>query len=51
MDDHPKARSLVTTTVASSMCRMLKKNDVRSFHFYILNRSESSFAFSSLLGC
>ncbi|MCE0742978.1 methylenetetrahydrofolate reductase [NAD(P)H] [Acetobacter sicerae] len=51
LDDHPRARSLVTTTVASAMCKMLKKSDVKSFHFYTLNRSEASFALCRLLGC
>ncbi|MES2056865.1 MAG: methylenetetrahydrofolate reductase [Pseudomonadota bacterium] len=50
LDDHPAARQLVAATVAAEMCRKLYAGDVRSFHFYTLNRAELSFAICHLLG-
>lgn len=50
LDDHPAARQLVAATVAAEMCRRLYAGDVRSFHFYTLNRAELSFAICHMLG-
>ncbi|MDB5703579.1 MAG: methylenetetrahydrofolate reductase [Sphingomonas bacterium] len=50
LDDHPAARQLVAATVAAEMCRRLYAGNVRSFHFYTLNRAELSFAICHLLG-
>jgi len=50
LDDHPASRQLVAATIAAEMCRRLYAGDVRSFHFYTLNRAELSFAICHLLG-
>jgi methylenetetrahydrofolate reductase (NADPH) len=50
LDDHPKARQLVSATIAAELCRRLYAGDVRQFHFYTLNRAELSYSICHLLG-
>lgn len=50
LDDRPKARQLVSATIAAELCRKLYAGDVRQFHFYTLNRAELSYAICHLLG-
>ena len=50
LDDRPAARQLVAATVAAELCRKLYAEDVRSFHFYTLNRAELAYAICHLLG-
>lgn len=50
LDDRPAARQLVAATLAAELCRKLYAGDVRSFHFYTLNRAELSYAICHLLG-
>jgi methylenetetrahydrofolate reductase (NADPH) len=50
LDDHPKARQLVSATIAAELCRRLYAGGVRQFHFYTLNRAELSYAICHMLG-
>ncbi|SEN17980.1 5,10-methylenetetrahydrofolate reductase (NAD(P)) [Sphingomonas gellani] len=50
LDDHPGARQLIAATLAAELCRKLYAGDVRSFHFYTLNRAELAYAICHLLG-
>ena len=50
LDEHPKARQLVSATIAAELCRRLYAGGVRQFHFYTLNRAELSYSICHLLG-
>jgi len=50
LDERPAARQLVAATVAAELCRKLYAENVRSFHFYTLNRAELAYAICHLLG-
>lgn len=50
LDDDPETRKLVAATVASEQCRVLYANDVKTFHFYTLNRADLTYAICHILG-
>ena len=50
LDDHPKARQLVSATIAAELCRRLYAGGVRQFHFYTVSRAELSYAICHMLG-
>ncbi|MBB2157552.1 methylenetetrahydrofolate reductase [NAD(P)H] [Gluconacetobacter diazotrophicus] len=50
LDDQPGARAIVTTTVATELCRRLREEGVDHFHIYTLNRADASLALCRLLG-
>lgn len=50
LDEHPKARQLISATIAADLCRKLYAGGVRQFHFYTLNRAELSYAICHMLG-
>lgn len=50
LDEHAGARGLVAATLAAELCRKLYAGDVRSLHFYTLNKAELAYAICHLLG-
>ncbi|KQM67506.1 5,10-methylenetetrahydrofolate reductase [Sphingomonas sp. Leaf17] len=50
LEDHAGARGLVAATLAAELCRKLYAGDVRSLHFYTLNKAELAYAICHLLG-
>ena len=50
LDEHAGARGLVAATLAAELCRKLYAGDVRSPHFYTLNKAELAYAICHLLG-
>ena len=50
LEDHAGTRGLVAATLAAELCRKLYAGDVRSLHFYTLNKAELAYAICHLLG-
>ncbi|MDP0448894.1 methylenetetrahydrofolate reductase [Glaesserella parasuis] len=50
LDDDQTTRNLVGASIAMDMVKILSKEGVKDFHFYILNRSELSYAICHTLG-
>lgn len=50
LDDDPQTRALVGANIAMEQVKVLRKEGVKNFHFYTLNRSELSFAICHMLG-
>ena len=50
LEDDPETRKLIAASVAIEQVALLKKEGVREFHFYTLNRSELAFAICHAIG-
>ncbi len=50
LDDDPETRRMIAASVAIAQVTRLKKEGVRDFHFYTLNRSELTYAICHALG-
>lgn len=50
LDDDAETRKLIAASVAIEQVAFLKKEGVREFHFYTLNRSELAFAICHAIG-
>lgn len=50
LENHAGTRGLVAATLAAELCRKLYAGDVRSLHFYTLNKAELAYAICHLLG-
>ena len=50
LEDHAGTLGLVAATLAAELCRKLYAGDVRSLHFYTLNKAELAYAICHLLG-
>ena len=50
LDDDPMTRQLLGASIAIDMVRVLRREGVRDFHFYTLNRAELSYALCHTLG-
>ena len=50
LEDDPETRKLIAASVAIEQVALLKKEGVRDFHFYTLNRSELAFAICHAIG-
>jgi methylenetetrahydrofolate reductase (NADPH) len=50
LDNDPATRQLLGASIAIDMVRLLRKEGVKDFHFYTLNRSELTYALCHTLG-
>ncbi len=50
LDDDPETRKMVGASIAMDMVKILRREGIRDFHFYTLNRSELSYAICHTLG-
>lgn len=50
LDDQPDTRRIVAAALAADLCHALRREGVRHFHFYTLNRAELTLGLSHLLG-
>ena len=50
LEEDPETRKLIAASVAIEQVALLKKEGVREFHFYTLNRSELAFAICHAIG-
>lgn len=50
LDNDPFTRQLLGVSIAIDMVRLLRKEGVKDFHFYTLNRSELTYALCHTLG-
>ncbi len=50
LENDPETRNLVGASIAIDMVRVLRKEGVKDFHFYTLNRSELTYAICHTLG-
>lgn len=50
LDDDATTRSLVGANIAMEQVKVLRKEGVKNFHFYTLNRSELTYAICHMLG-
>lgn len=50
LENDPTTRSLVGASIAIDQVRVLRKEGVKEFHFYTLNRAEQSYAICHTLG-
>lgn len=50
LEDDPTTRSLLGAAIALDQVRVLRREGVREFHFYTLNRAEQSYAICHTLG-
>jgi methylenetetrahydrofolate reductase (NADPH) len=50
LEDDPETRKLIAASVAIEQVALLRKEGVREFHFYTLNRSELAFAICHAIG-
>ena len=50
LDNDPATRQLLGASIAIDMIRLLRKEGVKDFHFYTLNRSELTYALCHTLG-
>ncbi len=50
LEDDPETRKLVGASIAIDMVRILRKEGVKDFHFYTLNRSDLTYALCHILG-
>lgn len=51
LEDDMMTRSLIGASIALDQVRVLRREGIKDFHFYTLNRSELSFAICHTLGC
>src|SRR5699024_571450 len=50
LENDPETRNLVGASIAIDMVRVLRKEGIKDFHFYTLNRSELTYAICHTLG-
>lgn len=50
LDEDPQTRALVAAITAMELCEELKRDGVRHFHFYTLNRADLVFAICHTIG-
>ncbi len=50
LEDDPETRKLIAASVAIEQVALLKRQGVREFHFYTLNRSELAYAICHAIG-
>ena len=50
LDDDAETRKMVGANIAMDMVKILRREGVKDFHFYTLNRAEMSYAICHTLG-
>lgn len=51
LDDDPMTLALIGASIAIDQVRVLRREGIKDFHFYTLNRAELSYAICHTLGC